>query len=212
VCSNFQSLTPIHNAWVESHFQCELPAVDWREEIYPTYLSPFIWLDGDKPRCELANFGLVPAWAADNPKFGLKTYNARSETIAEKPSYRNAWARRQFGLALMQGFYEPNYSSSKAVRWRIKRADTSPLTVASIWERFTDYHTGENVFSFSMVTINATNHPVMHQFHKPGDEKRSIVVLQEHEYLAWLKANHDEARGLMKLAPDSFLDSEPAPR
>jgi putative SOS response-associated peptidase YedK len=212
VCSNFQSLTPIHNAWVESHFQCELPTVDWREEIYPTYLSPFIWLDGNNPQCELAHFGLVPAWAANRPKFGLKTYNARAETIAEKPSYRHAWNKRQFGLAIMQSFYEPNYASGKAVRWRIKRSDAAPIAVASIWERFVDHSTGEIVFSFSMITINAANHAVMQQFHAPDDEKRSIVVLQDNEYWSWLRASQPEALGLLKLAPDNFLKSEAAPR
>jgi putative SOS response-associated peptidase YedK len=212
MCSNFQSLTPLQNEWVKTHFQCELPLIDWREEIYPNYQTPFIWLDGDIPRCELANFGLVPAWASDKPKFGLKTYNARSETIAEKPSYRNAWLKRQFGLAIMQGFYEPNYASGKAVRWRIKRADASPLAVASIFERFVNRDTGEMVFSFSMITVNATNHPVMHQFHGPEDEKRSIVVLQDNEYWTWLKANHNGARNLLTLAPDKFLNSESAPR
>lgn len=212
MCSNFQSLAPLHNDWVKSHFQCELPSIEWREEVYPNYLSPIIWLDENKPHCELAHFGLVPAWAADKPKFGLKTYNARSETIAEKPSYRNAWKKGQFGLAIMQGFYEPNYESGKAVRWRIKRADSSPLAVASIWERFINRNTGEIHFSFSMVTINATHHPVMKHFHRSEDEKRSIVVLQDNQYLPWLKADHEEARELLSLAPDHFLDSEMAPR
>jgi putative SOS response-associated peptidase YedK len=212
MCSNFQSVIPTHNDWVKNHFQCELPLADWREEIYPSYLSPIIWLDDGQPRCELAHFGLVPAWAADRPKFGLKTYNSRAETISEKPSYRTAWKKRQFGLAIMQSFYEPNYESGKAVRWRIKRQDSSPIAVASIWERYVDHVTGEIVCSFSMITINATGHPVMQQFHAPDDEKRSIVVLQDNEYMPWLKANHEEARSLLKLAPVSFLDSEPAPR
>ena len=63
-----------------------------------------------------------------------------------------------------------------------------------------------------MVTVNATGHPVMQQFHRPDDEKRSIVVLQDNEYWPWLKASQDEARGLLNLTPDRFLDSEPAPR
>lgn len=212
MCSNFQSITPKHNDWVITHFQCELPLVDWREEIYPSYLSPIIWLDGDQPRCELAHFGLVPAWAATKPKFGLKTYNARSETVAEKPSYRNAWKRKQFGLALMQGFYEPNYETGKAVRWRIKRTDAEPMAVASIWERFIDHATGEIRFSFSMLTVNATNHPVMRRFHGPEDEKRSIVVLPDDDYQTWLNANQDQARGLLNLTPDGFLESEAVPR
>jgi putative SOS response-associated peptidase YedK len=52
----------------------------------------------------------------------------------------------------------------------------------------------------------------MQQFHRPDDEKRSIVVLQDNEYLPWLEASQDEARGLLNLAPDRFLDSEPVPR
>jgi putative SOS response-associated peptidase YedK len=212
MCSNFQSITSKHNDWVKTHFQCELPLVDWREEIYPSYLSPIIWLDGDQSRCELAHFGLVPAWAADRPKFGLKTYNARAETISDKPSYRTAWKKRQFGLAIMQSFYEPNYASGKAVRWRIKRQDASPIAVASIWERYVNHETGEIVYSFSMITINATGHPVMQQFHGLEDEKRSIVVLQDNDYMPWLKANHEAARSLLNLAPDGFLESEPAPR
>ena len=109
MCSNFQAVTQNHAQWVQGHFQCELPLEVWREDVYPAYPAPFIWLDEGKPRCSLAQFGLIPAWAADKPKFGLKTYNARSETVAEKPSYRNAWKKCQFGLAIMQGFYEPNY-------------------------------------------------------------------------------------------------------
>ena len=112
----------------------------------------------------------------------------------------------------MQSFYEPNYASGKAVRCRIRRHDASPIAVASIWERYIDQATGEIVSSFSMITINATAHPVMQQFHGPDDEKRSIVVLQDNDYMPWLTANHEETRSLLKLASDGFLDSEPAPR
>jgi putative SOS response-associated peptidase YedK len=112
----------------------------------------------------------------------------------------------------MQSFYEPNYVSGKAVRWRIKQRDNAPIAVASIWERYVDHSTGEIVFSFSMITINATNHPVMEQFHRPDDEKRSIVVLQDNAYWTWLTANQNAARDLLTLTPDLFISSEPAPR
>ncbi len=212
MCSNFEAINPEQAAWVKQHFQCELPAEIWREDIYPTYAAPFIWLHEGQLRCDLAQFGLVPHWAENKKKFGLKTYNARSETVADKPSYRNAWKHRQFGLAVMQSFYEPNYISGKAVRWRIKRSDKTPLAVASIWERFVDTSTGEILFSFSMLTINATAHPVMRQFHGPEDEKRSIVVLQDDDYSSWLHAEIHQAKALLNLAPSNFLDSEPAPR
>ena len=112
----------------------------------------------------------------------------------------------------MESFYEPNWETGKAIRWRIKRTDSAPVAVASIWERFIDKETGEIIFSFSMLTINAEGHPVMQHFHKPEDEKRSIVVLNEANYLPWLQANHDEARSLLQLAPNGFLICDAAPR
>jgi putative SOS response-associated peptidase YedK len=102
MCSNFQPITTEQTPWVNQHFGCDLPNAPWRAETYPTYPAPFIYLEDGKPRCELAQFGLVPHWAADKKKFGLHTYNARSETVAEKPSYRSAWKERRFGLAIMQ--------------------------------------------------------------------------------------------------------------
>ena len=212
MCSNFEPIKRTQAPWVKTHFGCELPAEDWRPEAYPTYPAPFIYLDEGKPRCELAQFGLVPHWATDKKKFGLKTYNARSETVHEKPSYRNAWKERRFGLVLVNSFYEPNWETGKAVRWRIKRSDRSPIAVASIWERIIDKDTGEIIFSFSMLTINADGHEVMKHFHKPEDEKRSIVILKDFEYLPWLNANQDQARKLLSLATDGSLKSEPAPR
>lgn len=212
MCSNFQPIKNHHANWVKQHFNCDLPNSEWREETYPTYPAPFIYLDNGKPRCELAQFGLVPHWATDKKKFGLKTYNARSETVHEKPSYRSAWRERRFGLVLAESFYEPNWETGKAVRWRIKRADSEPAAIASIWERFTDKETGEIIFSFSMLTINASGHEVMKHFHKPQDEKRSVVVLNDNQYQSWLQANTDEARAMLNLAPSKYLVSEAAPK
>jgi putative SOS response-associated peptidase YedK len=212
MCSNFQPIKRNHANWVKEQFGCELPQEEWRPETYPTYAAPFIYLENGTPKCELAQFGLVPHWATDKKKFGLRTYNARSETVAEKPSYRTAWKERRFGLAIMESFYEPNWETGKAIRWRIKRADAEPVAVASIWERFIDKETGEVIFSFSMLTINADGHEVMKHFHRPEDEKRSIVVLNEKQYQPWLNANHQEANSMLKLAPNGFLDSIAAPR
>ena len=169
MCSNYQPIKKHHANWVKKHFDCELPKDEWRIETYPTYPAPFVYLDNGKPKCNLAQFGLVPHWATDKKKFGLRTYNARSETAHEKPSYRSAWRERRFGLAIMESFYEPSWETGKAVRWRIKRNDGEPIAVASIWERFIDKETGEILFSFSMLTINADGHEVMKHFHKPQD-------------------------------------------
>lgn len=212
MCSNFQPIKQHRANWVKKHFDCELPSTPWPEEAYPTYPAPFIYIEDGIQKCGLAQFGLVPHWAADKKKFGFRTYNARSETVHEKPSYRSAWKERRFGLAIMESFYEPNWETGKSVRWRIKRTDAEPVAVASIWERIIDKETGEIIFSFSMLTINADGHEVMKHFHKPIDEKRSIVVLKEADYHRWLHASHDQARGLLTLAENTYLQSEPAPR
>ncbi len=212
MCSNFQPIKNHHADWVRKHFDCELPNEEWRPEAYPTYPAPFICLQDGKPKCELAQFGLVPAWAQDKKKYGLRTYNARSETVHEKPSYRTAWRERRFGIVPAERFYEPNWETGKAQRWGISRVDGEPAGIASIWERFIDKETGEVIFSFSMLTINADGHSVMKHFHKPEDEKRSVVVLNNNQYLPWLSADTSQARKMLQLAPVGFLKSEVAPK
>lgn len=97
------------------------------------------------------------------------TYNARTETVAEKPSFKHAWRDRQFCIILAEVFFEPNYESGKQVRWRIERADGSPFGIAGIWkQRLRDDELPK--WSMSMLTINADEHPLMRRFHKPRDE------------------------------------------
>ena len=62
-----------------------------------------------------------------------------------------------------------------------------------------------------MLTVNADDHPVMKHFHKPNDEKRSIVVLNDSDYFNWLNADHSIAKNLLKVAPSGFLTSAPVP-
>ena len=208
MCSNFQPIKNHHANWLKEQFDCELPDTPWREEAYPAYPVPFIYLKDGKAKCELAQFGLVPHWATDKKKFGLRTYNARSETVHEKPSYRTAWRERRFGIVPVERFYEPNWETGKAQRWGIYRSDGEPTCIASIWERFVDTETGEFNFSFSMLTINADEDRIMKHFHKPEDENRSVVVLNNQQYLPWLSANTRQAREMLQLAPDGFLKSE----
>src|SRR5574337_477919 len=176
-------------------------------ETFPGGVAPFLanilpteWLPG--------MFGLVPHWG-DATKLFRMTYNARSETVAAKPSFRNAWRHRQFALIPVQSFYEPNYESGKAVRWRIERAGGEPFALAGIWERRIDDSSPAH-WSFSLLTINADDHPLMKRFHKPGDEKRSVVVLEPDDYGGWLGASTEaEARALLRpFDPDLMVAVE----
>ena len=66
--------------------------------------------------------------------------------------------------------------------------------------------------SFSMLTIHAAGHEVMQHFHRPSDEKRSVVVLNDDAYLPWLHADTTQAKSMLSLAPDGLLISHAAPR
>lgn len=181
-------------------------------ETYPGYAAPLVVQSRQSGRvaCGLARFGLIPGWAKDD-KISRHTYNARSETVAEKPSYRNAWRQCQFGLVLVDAFYEPSYETGMAVRWKIQLASSDPMGIACLWDRWKEPATGETVVSFSMLTVNANEHPVMRQFHKAGDEKRTPVIIAPDLHDAWLCANTTQAAKLMTWAHMPQLVTMPAP-
>lgn len=192
-----QYLPTSNKAWVKSKFNLELPDSPILD-IFPAQSSPIILQSHTSHRTAIgfAKFGLLPNWAKDS-SFGKMTYNARIETVSTKPSYRKAWKRRQFGLVLADAFYEPNYQSGKSVRQAIRSKNSEPLAIASIWDTWTDNKTGELTTSFSMLTINADEHPFMKQFHKPEEEKRTIVPLSPELHVQWLSATTDEAYALL---------------
>jgi len=210
MCTNF---TPTNRTdWVKHNFDVALPS-SFPEESYPGFSAPLVVKSHQTNRvaCGLARFGLIPSWAKDD-KISRHTYNARSETAAEKPSYRSAWKHRQYGLVLVDNFYEPNYESGKAVRWKIKLVSAEPFGIACLWDRWTDPSTGELVVSFSMLTVNADEHPVMNQFHKPGDEKRTPVIISPDLHDKWLSAEPGQAAELMTWRHMPELKAMRAPR
>ena len=183
---------------------------EYADETYPAYAAPIIRRTAQGNDCRSACFGLIPHWARD-AKIARSTYNARSETVAEKPSFRHAWRERQFCLVPMRGFYEPSYESGRAVRWRIERASGEEFCVAGIWESWRA-PTAQQVLSFSMLTINADGHALMRRFHAAGDEKRSIVVVAPEHYDAWLGADDAQARRLLNNFDPADFAAMPDPR
>jgi putative SOS response-associated peptidase YedK len=196
MCTNF---TPTRNVeWAKAKLGVDLPQGEYPPEAYPGYAAPIVLKSHQTGRVAsgLARFGLIPSWAKDD-KISRHTYNARSETVDEKPSYRSAWRQRRYAIALLDNFYEPNYISGKAERWKIELASQEPFGIASLWDTWTDHSSGEVVTSFTMLTVNADEHPVMKQFHKPGDEKRTPVVLAPSKFDEWLSADQIKAAAMM---------------
>ncbi len=209
MCTNFETpqleLFTVDLNW-------PIPTFNYAMEQYPGYLAPIRLHDHESGNAELrqAMFGLVPFWSKDD-KASRNTYNARSETVASKPSYREPWKKRRYALVPMARFYEPDYATGKAVRWKIERQDQRAFTVAAIWD-YWKKPTGEGLHSFSMLTINANDHPVMGRFHKPGDEKRSLVIVPPARRDAWLQTTPEEAKSFLVPMPVEEFASAPAPK
>lgn len=181
-------------------FGVEPPDDMGKSDVWPSYLASFIRRpkeadSGDEAvplrEAVLGSFGMIPHWAKD-ATIARRTYNARSETVAEKPSFRDAWRLGRRCIIPAEAFYEPDWRSGKAVTTRIARTDGQPIGIAGIWTGWKS-PAGDIVRSFSMLTVNADEHPLMRLFHKPTDEKRMIVILSESDFEAWLTAPIDHA-------------------
>lgn len=154
----------------------------------------------------LGSFGLIPHWSADT-KIARHTYNARSETVAEKPSYRDAWRLGRRCIIPADAFYEPDWRTGKAIATRICRADGKPMGIAGLWTGWKS-PTGEILRSYTMLTINADSHPLMQCLHKPTDEKRMVVILPDEQYDDWLSCSGEESREFLKEYPAELLSGK----
>ena len=187
------------------------PSFDYRSEIYKDYLAPIFLRVADEWRTEPASFGLVPRKHIPPHVRPYDTMNARAETVGDKRSYKSAWNKLQLCLIPCSSFFEPNYETGKAVRWRIRFQDNTPTAIAGLWRAWEEPD-GAMSLSFTMLTVNADNHPLMSRFHKPDDEKRSLVLITPREYEDWLTCRStDEARSFLRLAPAEELFAEPHP-
>ena len=212
MCSHYESVRD--RQILKRHFQLDDIPESGKWDMWPGYLGPFIrrheFADvGDEavPEREVlqGSFGLIPHWATDT-KIARQTYNARSETVAVKPSYRDAWKKGHHCIIPADAFYEPDWRSGKAISTRISRADGEPMGIAGLWSWWKSPK-GDVLHSYTMLTINADEHPLMKQFHKPTDEKRMVVILPENRYDEWLRATADQSAVFMELYPSKALQS-----
>lgn len=210
MCSHFESVRDRQT--LKRHFQLNSVPEGGKWDMWPGYLGPFVrrheYADvGDDavPEREalLGSFGLIPHWSTDT-KIACQTYNARTETVATKPSFRDAWHKAQHCIIPADAIYEPDWRSGKALPTRISRADGEPMGIAGLWSWWKSPK-GEVLHSFTMLTINADQHPLMNQFHKPTDEKRMVVILPEHRYDDWLRAPAGGCADFLKVFPAESL-------
>lgn len=210
MCSHYQAMQD--RAAMERHFGTP-DAPDLQSDIWPLYLAPYLRRDPDLAEhtreMRPGQFGLLPHWAKDT-KLGRQTYNARSETAATKPAFRDAWKKGQRCIVPAAAIFEPNWETGLAVPWRITHAEGTPLGIAGLWSRWHGEQ-GQLIESFTMLTVNATDHPLMRRFHRPEDEKRMVVVLEPADYDRWLDCPVPDMMAMMTRYPAELLTAEPAP-
>lgn len=158
----------------------------------------------------LASYGMVPRNRIPEGVRPFDTMNARSETVGQLRSFSSAWKRSQLCLVPMTSFFEPSYETGKAVRWGIGMADQSMFAVAGLWRQWDGVAGVEH--SFTQLTINADEHPLMRRFHKPSDEKRALVIMPRDEWDDWLNCTDLEyARAFLRHYPAELMTSWAAP-
>jgi len=219
MCSHYDPL--IDAKKLKQHFGVDDIPPGLKPSLWPTYLGPFVRKHehadvGDEavPFKELmiGSFGLIPHWSKDT-KIARQTYNARSETVQEKPAFRDSWRLSRHCIIPAEAIFEPDWRSGKAVPTRLVRTDGKPMGIAGIWTGWKNPANGEILRSFSMLTVNADDHAFMRNFHRPGDEKRMVVILQEGDYDAWLAAPADDSRQYLKQFPAELMAvSQTAPK
>ena len=157
---------------------------------------------------EFLHWGLIPSWAKD-PKIGNRMINARSETLAEKPSFRNAYKRRRC-LVLADGYYEwqkiPGDRVKQPVYIRLK--SQKPFAVAGLWEAWQTKEMPEPLRSCTIITCppNAFLEEIHH---------RMPVILPAEAYAQWLSPDEQPADALQPLLipyPGEEMEAYPVSR
>ncbi|WP_416545480.1 SOS response-associated peptidase [Limnohabitans sp. DCL3] len=155
-------------------------------------------------------FGLVPTWvksASDARLRSTKLAVTRYETMSTATATRETWLKGQRCIIPMQAFLEDDWRSRKPVPTRIARVDGKPMGVAGLWERWTQ--DGEEITSFTLLTVNANSHALMNRYGQNGNEKRMPAILNEGAWSAWLTAPLDKAREFMRAYPANLLLANP---
>lgn len=133
-------------------------------------------------------WGLVPHWAGDL-RLGNRLINARVETVARTPAFREAFHERRC-LVVADGFYEwPRIGDRKQPLYIVRR-DQRPFCFAGVWERNT--RIGAPVESCAIITTKAD--ALMSQWH----DRMPLILPVEH-YGEWLDRQHADTRGLEKM-------------
>jgi len=142
---------------------------------------------------QLVPCGLVPAWSRD-PSAGPKPINARAETLAEKPSFRQLLQRHRC-LVLADSFYEWQATERGKIPHRIMLADEQPFAFAGLWDEWVDRATGEVRPTFTIITTEPNE--LMARLHN----RMPVILPGPEAERAWLADDLSPARHQALLVP-----------
>jgi putative SOS response-associated peptidase YedK len=192
MCGRFTLRTPLTVLAQQFLFDLGDPPaatqVSPRYNIAPTQTIAAVRQPAASAKRELALFhwGLIPSWAKD-AKIASSLINARSETLAEKPSFRTAFSRRRC-LILADGFYEWKKGGKQKLPYYFQLAGEKPFAFAGLWERWRPPQPGDGekeeaesspIESCTIVTTSANE--LCAPFHD-----RMPAILDPAHYDLWL--------------------------
>jgi len=158
------------------------PQMKPRFNIAPTQEAPVVRVDPGHPehKRELAQlrWGLIPSWSKD-PSIGARMINARAETVAAKPAFRNAFRRRRC-LVPADGYYEWKVEGGRKQPYFLQPASGEPFAMAGLWEQWR-LPEGRLIETYAIVTTEAAG--TARQIYD-----RMPVILAQPDYEAWLSS------------------------
>ena len=181
---------------LEDRFDATVPeAYEPRYNIAPA--DPIEVITADKPdTVQRFTWGLLPHWAED-PSDGL--INARSESVAEKPAFRDAWESRPC-LVLSSGFYEWDDGPGPNQPYRVYREDDPAFAMAGLWQEWE--HNGRSRRTVTILTTEANDR--LESIHD-----RMAVLLPREDEQTWLTADPTTRRDLCRPYDGGDLDMYP---
>jgi putative SOS response-associated peptidase YedK len=162
----------------------------------------------DKPdEIRLFTWGLIPYWVKDlknASEIRTKTFNAKAETLAEKPSFRNSLQRKRC-LVPVNGFYEWQTLEKLKIPYYITLKDLPAFALAGLYDQWTNRETGEIINTFTVITTRAN--PMMEEIHNL--KKRMPVILSPQNEQLWLDLKTEPAKsGIFEPFPEELMKAE----
>lgn len=210
MCGRFVSASPPDE--LARYFGALSPETTLEENynVAPTALVYGLRADHGHRRLGVLRWGLVPSWA-DDVKIGARLINARSETVADKPAFRKAYAHRRC-LIPADGFYEWRKVPGQKVKqpYFIARSDGEPLVFGGLWERWTPKDADgrrleERRIESCTILTTAANHTVA-----PVHDRMPLLIPAT-GWDDWIDPESDPARlgQLLVPAPEGLLELRP---